>query len=193
MRITKSNLNCRPDVQFIAANGGNNITSLTIPSHSNGDWLVVCNGNRSATPPALISGYTDIGTFVNNGLGAERSTRVQYIVSDGTIGSVTVDYYGAVFILRYATRVGQTAFRNILSTTTVNTINFDPLSNLSTYGKGLILGSSYAYNLVTASTLANLAGAHGAYNLKNTSSNLSSQTISINNTYNISWIGEFLS
>lgn len=99
-------------------------STVTVPSHNAGDWLVFVSGNQTTTPPTLVSGFTNIGTFVNTGSGLLRSGRLQYIVSDGTITTINGGgNYANVAVLRNVTGIGVTKFVNTAVTTGSTTVS----------------------------------------------------------------------
>lgn len=108
---------------FIDSAGGNTST-VTVPAHNAGDWLVFVSGNTTSTPPTTVSGFTSLGTFVNTGAGLLRAGRLQYIVSDGTITTINGGGgYANVAVLRNVTGVGATSFINTTVTTGSTTVS----------------------------------------------------------------------
>lgn len=141
---TASTIALRPDTgrvypSFVASSGIVTGSSVTVPSHQAGDWVVVVNANTTTTPPALLSGYTNITTFGNTATGNNRSARAQYIISDGTISSVSVAGYGLVAVLRNVTSLG--AINSVNTTGTVGSTTTVSLSGV--VPGSLCLFSSY--------------------------------------------------
>jgi hypothetical protein len=69
------------------------VTSISIPTHADGDLILAFGSNRTSTPPPTPSGYTSIATGTCNpsGTGSDRSTRMVYKFSDGSAQTLTFD------------------------------------------------------------------------------------------------------
>lgn len=69
------------------------ITTVTIPTHQDGDLIVAFGSNRTATAPPTPAGWTSIATGIHNqaGTGSDRSTRMVYNFSDGSAQTLTFD------------------------------------------------------------------------------------------------------
>lgn len=92
-------------IEFVdAAYLSGTTASITVPSHSDGDILLLAATSREKlTLPPLLSGWTNIATSEGD-VGGDRRMRVSYIVSDGTITSLAPSdgYYKGVYIFRNA-------------------------------------------------------------------------------------------
>jgi len=69
------------------------VTSISIPTHADGDLILAFGSNRTSTPPPTPSGYTSIATGTCNpsGTASDRSTRMVYKFSDGSAQTLTFD------------------------------------------------------------------------------------------------------
>jgi hypothetical protein len=69
------------------------VTSISIPTHADGDLIVAFGSNRTSTPPPTPAGYTSVATGTANpfGTGSDRSTRMVYKFSDGSAQTLTFD------------------------------------------------------------------------------------------------------
>jgi hypothetical protein len=180
-----------PAVRVIATNAVENL-ALPVPAHNAGDWLVVVRGNQAATPPALLSGYTDLGTFVADTSLADRAARVQYIVSDGTITSVSSSFYNFVAVIRGASSVGQSAFSNTTVVGTSTTRTLPALTGLTTGVGNLILGGSYPGTVASGSNYDFLPN-FGMQITGPTPSDISDATVTFSsNIFNSAFAIEFL-
>lgn len=157
---------------FIASAGVNSST-VTVPSHNAGDWLVFVSGNLTSTPPATVSGFTSVGTFANSNASLLRSGRVQYIVSDGTITTINGGgSFANVAVLRNVTGVGATSFVNTNVTTGSATVNVSvtptnpgSICLLGSYNGGSLTGATsvtlttnFGGRATTAPIPANISG-----------------------------------
>jgi hypothetical protein len=129
----------------VNTNAVTNSTTLSVPAHQDGDWLVIVNGAQSQTPPSLLSGYTNIASFFSSG--NNRSGRAQYIISDGSISSVTVAYYGLVAIVRNVSGLGAVTSVNANSTifnlaTSISGVNVDSLCLFASYVGTAVTGAT---------------------------------------------------
>lgn len=167
--------------------------TLTNTNHQIGDMIVAFIGNRIATAPALLSGYTNITSRdVSNGTNS-RSWRLQYKFATSASESITwTGAYGLMIVIRNASSIGQVNSR--FTTATGFTINLPDLNNLDTTARGIILAGTYLMNVATAMT--------SPYTITNSSfglisnnilSSQASKTITLNTTVvDTSWAVEIL-
>jgi hypothetical protein len=87
------------------------VTTVTIPSHADGDLIIAFGSNRTNTVPPTPAGWTSIATGVANpgGGGNDRSTRMVYKFSDGSAQTLTFDSGGGASTDPYS---GCLIFRN---------------------------------------------------------------------------------
>jgi hypothetical protein len=148
----------------LIASAGVNSSTVTVPSHQAGDWLVFVAGNNSATPQATVSGFTSIGTFNSTNTSLFRSGRLQYIVSDGTITTINGGgVYASVAVLRNVTGIGATNFVNTSTNTAVTgfTASLTPTIPASICLLGCYSGGSLTNATGTGITLATNFGGKG--------------------------------
>lgn len=170
----------RSPITFLAGTSLANQTSdatrtLTLSSGFQvGDMLVAMTGNRTATPPALLSGYTNI---TSNAVSTPRSTRVQYKFATSTSETITwTGAYGFLIVLKNAYRIGATNTSAILTSGT--TVSLPDLTNLQTNGNNYILAGTYlSQNFTSTSSPYVLLGDYAVNISKNTNSSLTSKTI----------------
>lgn len=139
-----------------------------------GDMLVAMTGNRAATPPALLSGYTNI---TSNAVSTPRAIRVQYKIATSTSETITwTGAYGFFIVLKNAYRIGATD--TIASLTTGTTISLPALTSLQTNGNNYILAGAYITSGYTSTSSPYILLGNYAVNIsKNTDSSLTSKTI----------------
>lgn len=155
-----------------------------------GDMMIAMIANRTSPAPALLSGYTNIGSYSD--YGNNRSLRLQYKIATSTSESITwTGAYGYLIAFKNATRIGQSSVGFTLSGTTISLPN---LSNLDTTGKGYIIAGSYLVSIYTSVSSPYTLLVSGSTNIaayvdNNTNSSLTSKTItasgSIANSYAI--------
>lgn len=163
---------------FIASNGVLNTGgsgSVSIPSHNSGDWIIFVNATQNASIPSLASGFTNICTFTNTATGSNRSARVQYIVSDGTITSLSCSYYGNVAILRNVNGIGTINTFNSTAATGALSIPVGLFPNVP--GSLCLIGSYDGVNLTNKSANLTLATSFGAYATTNAIASVISGTL----------------
>lgn len=182
-------------------------SSLTSVSADVGDWFFVVdgvNGGTSATsPPALISGYTNI---VASDGSSYRPVRAQYKVatSAGT-ETVTVNSYGFMIVVRNVSSVGQSGV--IDSNTIGNPVALPNLTGLNT-SNSLILAGPYFPGSADSNDLSSatspyaleLSAHAGGGNVNayvsvvnNTNSSITGASISSSaSLYNVSWAVELI-
>jgi hypothetical protein len=178
---------------FITNQSSDATRTLTLSSgFAAGDMLVSMTGNRAATPPTLLSGYTAIvSVTAANG---SRSQRLQYKIAASSSETISwTGAYGYLLVLRNATRIGRSG---VVSTSALSTVPLPELSDLDTSGRGFILAGSYpvgTYSGVTAPYTLLLSGSTnlGAFIQQNTDSSLVSKTLS-GVLFNSSYAAEFL-
>lgn len=142
-----------------------------------GDMLVAMTGNRTATPPTLLSNYTNI---VSNGVASPstRSFRVQYKIATSTSETITwTGAYGFLVALKNAYRIGKT---NTVALTTAGaaTVSLPDLTSLEVSGNSYILAGLYLSSGITSVTSPYTLISDYAVNIaKNTNSSLTSKTI----------------
>lgn len=163
--------------------------SLAAAAHQPGDYIVAVTGNRTSTPPALLSGYTAITTAASSSY--LRSLRVQYKVATGTSETITwTGAYGHIYVIRDAITYSQA---NSISTNegTTTTVEIPNLSNLTP--GGFVVGGSYIAGIVTAArTPFVVANTAGVYIANNQTTPLTSKTLTLSAlSYPISYIAEF--
>jgi hypothetical protein len=155
--------------------------------------LVILNGSQSSTPPALLSGYTNVLTEVNTS--GNRAVRVQYKISDGSESSAAVSFYGGAYVLRNASSIVQSSSR---VGTTSNNMVIPQLTNCSTSGTNLILAGSFIATLGTLTPPSGFQAAtngstlQGAYIANNTNSStpLGSTFTFTTSSADLTWILE---
>ena len=155
-----------------------------------GDMLVAMTGNRTATPPELLSGYTNI---TSNAVTTPRSTRVQYKFATSTSETITwIGAYGFLIVLKNAYRIGVT--NAIASITSGLTISLPGLTNLQTNGNNYILAGAYtSAGISSASSPYTLLGNYAVNISKNKDSSLTSKTITMaTSTFTLTYAIEFL-
>lgn len=155
-----------------------------------GDMLVAMTGNRTATPPELLSGYTNI---TSNAVTTPRSTRVQYKFATSTSETITwIGAYGFLIVLKNAYRIGVT--NTIASITSGLTISLPDLTNLQTNGNNYILAGAYtSAGISSASSPYTLLGNYAVNISKNKDSSLTSKTITMaTSTVTLTYAIEFL-
>lgn len=109
----------------VGSNYSNLAGTVTVPAHQAGDWVVFVNGTTGTTfPPALTSGFTNITTFTNNNTTAaeDKAARAQYIISDGTLSTLSCSTYGGVVILRNVTSLVSSKAGNASASTASTTM-----------------------------------------------------------------------
>lgn len=186
-------------VALINAIGGTNITSLTVPTHQNGDVILLMNGNRDSLVPATTSGFTSIitGSVDNGGTTSDRSYRLQFRISDGTITSLPVDYYGFVAILRNVGSLGAFNNYNVVASG-ANTIALPDLTGLNTSGSSIVIAGSYVTTTATSVSspyILNTLGSGAGVGVltENTNSSITGATITgSGNLVLLSWAVEFI-
>ena len=182
-------------VDFIAlANQGSDASrTLTISSGlSAGDVVIAMTANRTNTPPALASGYTDILSGNNDGL--NRSLRLQYKVVSGSSESITwTGSYGFMVALRNFRSIGQSEVTNSIGINSTANIPIPAISGLDTTGVGYLLAGTYFSNLMTAvSGPYTLGSSTYAYIEENTSASYSQENFTNPTTTYVSWVVEIL-
>lgn len=142
-----------------------------------GDMLVAMTGNRNATPPTLLSGYTDIVSLGDEEAGVNRSFRVQYKIATST--SETITWTGATGYLiafKNATNIGQAQTKN--NNTTSGSLSLPDLSGLQTSNRCFILAGSYATGVYTAVTTPyTLFSPYGAQVTQNNNSSITNEVL----------------
>lgn len=125
--------------------------SLTLSSgFSSGNMLVAMTGSRSSTPPALLSGYTNIAVEVANVSTTYRNFRLQYKIANST--SETINWTGAYGYL-LALSATQLGVSNSTSLNSANNLHSIPaLTGLNTSGVGLILAGTHVVDLYSSAT-----------------------------------------
>jgi hypothetical protein len=188
---------------FVDANALNNQTSdlsrtLTLSTHSVGDMLIVMTGNRTATPPTLLSGYTNIVSDGNTVSGASRSYRVQYKIATTTSETISwTGAYGFIVAVRNATSIGVT---NTNIAGSGSTLDIADLSGLNTSGSASLLAGTYVssgmtttsppYQLYAPSSTSNR---FAAIIQNNTNSSVINETITSSiSLLNMTWAIELL-
>lgn len=134
----------KPPVALIGRTGqGYNTTdaarTLTLTGVPVGSFILAMTSNRTATAPAVSSGFTDVGAL-NSGI--SRSIRLQKTIATST--SVTINYTGAsadLFCFENASDVATLVFGPGNTTTTAQYV--PALSSLDTKGRGYILYATY--------------------------------------------------
>lgn len=142
------------DVISLANNATDASRSLSISSHTIGDMILVMTANNTATPPALLSGYTNAITNGGTYSGTTRALRVQYKISNNSTESITwTGGYGYMCAIRFASNIGATNINTSLFAGTGG-YNIPNISNLDTSGGKLIIAGHYlcasnAYNSIS--------------------------------------------
>lgn len=160
--------------------------TLSISSHQVGDMILVMTGNRLATAPALLSGYTNI-LNINSVSGTPRSLRLQYKIATATTESATwTGSYGYICAIRNATLTGQTNSINTNSTIfNTNTYSLPDISNLNSSGSKIVISGTYSlasgvFNSVSSPYVvynsSNLSQPCFVYANKNNQTSLTSKT-----------------
>ena len=156
------------------ASGTGGPGSIAVPAHSAGDVIVFVNGGQTATPPATTAGFTSLATGTETVSGTSRSARAQFIVSDGSITSVTREYYGLVWVLSGA--AGARAVSRQANVTTTS-IAIPVLSGLDTGGLSYLIACTYAPGVLSSVTSPwTAASSSYAYITNNSSSSSPSST-----------------
>lgn len=142
-----------------------------------GDMLVAMTGNRSLTPPTLLSGYTDIVSLGRTVSGASRSFRVQYKIATST--SETITWTGATgFLIAFknATRIGQA--QTFGENANGSTFKLPDLTNLQVSNRCFILAGSYVTGIYTAVTTPyTLFSPYGAQVPQNNNASITGETM----------------
>lgn len=159
-----------------------------------GDMLVAMTGNRTATPPTLLSDYTSI---VSDGIAspATRSFRVQYKFATSTSETITwTGAYGFLVSLRNSYSVGKTN-TVALTSAAAGTISLPDLTDLDVSMNSYVLAGMYVSSGRTSvSSPYALISDYAADISKNTNSSLTSKTMSTTSSTNV-WLSfaiEFL-
>lgn len=186
----------KPPVSIVASNFRTGAGSMSVPSHQDGDMIVFMNSSNNSTAPSLTTDFTNITTRTANFSSTVRSFRLQYLISDGTLASLSVNVNGIVFILRNATTIIQFATVGGNQSASTN-IPVPTLSNaLSTNGRGLLLAGTYTGGTTTgtgsSSSLARYGTSpnSGAFLANITSSTYTPGTITQTAAVHLSWIIE---
>jgi len=127
------------------------VTSISIPTHADGDLIIAFGSNRTSTAPPTPAGWTSIATGTANpfGTGSDRSTRMVYKFSDGSAqtltfdsgsGTASTDSYSGCLIFRNA--VGVDGASGIDDNTTGTTLAVPGLS-LTRYPSTVVTFSFY--------------------------------------------------
>lgn len=136
----------------------NGSLTITIPSHQEGDLIIMYRGSQSSLPPPLPDNFTSIITSVggNSSLGF-RSMRTFYKFGDGSselltlsgaVGNASGAYAGAM-IFRYAADIGATS--SISNTSSVggwtNTTSFNiTINGITPEGRaGRTIATAFTY------------------------------------------------
>lgn len=186
---------------FVDANALANQTSdasrtLTLSTHNVGDMLVVMTGNRTGTPPTLLSGYTNIASDFSSG--TVRSYRVQYKIATTTSETISwTGAYGFIVAVRNATSIGVT--NTYKAAATGGTIPLPDLTSLNVSGSSSILAGSYYSDGVSSTTSpysvyapSGTSNRFAAFIQGNTNSSLTSKTITGITAAHITWAIELL-
>jgi len=124
--------------------------TLAAPAHIPGDYLIAITGNRTATPPAVVSGFTDLGGQAASIASGTRSLRVQYLVATST--ALTISYVGSyahIWVIRGARKLG--AFNMYRADTASGVIPIPDLTGLAR-SESTIIASTYVAGLTTSVT-----------------------------------------
>lgn len=170
------------------SSAGSTINSVFVPSHNSGDWLVVVSTAVGLTPPSLISGYTNITTYTHDSTpnSNDRASRVQYIISNGSISTVIASgaVYICVAVLRNVTSVG--AVTAVNSTTTATSASVT-LSGAKPGSLCLFSGAENFY--LTGTTTISFATGFGGYATVNPIGSTVSGTLTYSLALGIGYFG----
>ncbi len=165
----------------VAANAAADASlSLAATSHQPGDYIIALTGNRTITPPALLTNFTSLaaqGAAIASG---SRSFRVQYLVATGN--SLTINYVGSyahIWVIRGARKIG--SYNSYRADTAGAVLPLPDLTNLSS-SESVVIASSYGAGLTTATTspyelVGTSATAVIVQNTRGSNSSLLSKTI----------------
>jgi hypothetical protein len=162
----------------LANQTSNDSRTLTLNSgFAVGDMLIAMTGNRTTTPPTLLSGYTDIVSLGDEEGSANRSFRVQYKIATST--SETITWTGATGYLiafKNATRIGQAQTLNDNSNGSI--MRLPDLNNLQTSNRCFILAGSYPTGIYTeVTTPYTLFSPYGARISQNNNSSITGELL----------------
>ncbi len=187
------------DGNSIANQASDSSRTLTLSTHNIGDMLIAMIGNRTATPPTLLSGYTNIVSDGNTASGASRSYRVQYKIATTTSETISwTGAYGFIVAVRNATSIGVTNVVDISSSSTSPPL--PDLTGLNTSGNESVIAGSYLSSAVTGGTSpyilyapSSTANRFAVYVENNTNASLTSKTLNTSlAAMHITWAIELL-
>lgn len=187
---------------FVDANALTNQTSdasrtLTLSTHSVGDMLVVMTGNRTATSPTLLSGYTNIVSDFNTQT-ATRSYRVQYKIATTTSETISwTGAYGFIVAVRNATSIGVT--NTYKAAAVSSTMPLPDLTGLDVSGNASVLAGTYYSSGITSTTSpytvyapSGTANRFAAVIQGNTNASITGETITGISSNHTTWAIELL-
>lgn len=149
--LGKANTNAVEFVTFASFDftGSDGSRSLTINGIQSGDLIIAGTGNRTTTPPTLLSGFTSIrDNSVTDPV--DRSVRIQWRTATST--SLTINWtgsYGGLWAFRNASSIGSSNTLAIDGSTTT-TVSLPNLSGLQSTGTSAILAGPFVMDLCSA-------------------------------------------
>lgn len=175
------------DAVNLANQSSDTSRTLSVSSHQIGDMILVMTGNRVATAPSLLSGYTNI--VASNSINSfPRSFRIQYKFATSSTESISwTGAYGYIAVIRNASNIGQTNTINLNTTAGNTTWNIPNLSSLTSSGSKLIIAGTYFLGVSFGSpsspyiaySSSNLSTACFVYASKNIEASLTSKTCTV--------------